>query len=261
VKLGDAKKFVAAYLVGEPVSHADLQDACDTLNRGDREYTQFLEEELGLPGEPYSLCEVFSERAAEFSEMTENERREEMLELVEHLTICRDCQAVYRELYMGVFASSVGWAGTKLRRLGEPLRLIVNWAGKLSESGLGPVALTPRRVVATHLGPTDVDRKEWEIRLDEESDVSLRLKIAGNEAGPNVGMNLELSGFGAKKLDGIGVQVEWYKRQGDLNVLKGTDHLHAFRIEPLVLEAGSWSIRLVSGGVVWEIPLILDREN
>ena len=177
MKTGDAKRIVASYLVGQQVSKDDLQDACDTLNLGDREYIAFLEEELGSPGEPGSLCEVFSDRVAEFGEMSDTEHDAEMPELATHLSECQKCQGIYREVYLSAFGVGAGWTGKQLRRLAEPIRLVMNWAGKLSQSGLGPIELTPAyprvgaQMGSLELGPGSADQKEWGIFLDEAAEL------------------------------------------------------------------------------------------
>lgn len=267
MKLGDAKRIVASYLVGQPVSRNDLQDACDTLNRGDREYINFLEEELGSPGEPDTLCEVFAERVAEFSEMSESERHAEMPELVTHLSACKDCQVVYREAYLSAFATSGRWAGKQLRRLAEPIHLALGWAGKLAQSGLGPIELTPAyprvgaQMGSLELGPGSADQKEWGICLDEAAELVLRLTITAGGPRGKAAVIFALEGRGADTIAASDVALEVYRVQGERRVLRVADRLAAYRVESLVLEAGSWAIRLAVRDNEWEIPLVLDSEN
>lgn len=269
----DARQIVASYLVGGVVSEADLQDACDSLNRGDPEYVGFLEEELALSANP-DLCAAFMERAAEFSELTERERRQEMPEFDIHLHSCEKCQALYRDVYTSVFSESVAWAGDQVRRLAEPIWLALAWTGKLSELGLGPLAVPTPNLESGGLemggavllggepagpGESEEGPKEWTILLDELEDITVRIRLAGLQNG-NVEMTFALEGAGsaaaAKEM-----RVELCKVVEERNDLGISGRLSAYRVHPLGLTPGRWLIRLLLRGATWEIPLLLEQET
>jgi hypothetical protein len=243
VKLDDAKKIMASYLTGDTVTNDDLVDACETLNRGDRGYIEFLEEEFGLPDATPDLCEVFADRVAEFGEMSEAERRAELPELAAHVEACAECQSMYREIYLSAFAAGVNWAGGQLRRLAEPIRLLVGWAGELSPFGLGPLEMAPGRSVARGmaLGPAAPVRKVCSLK---RSDVEVSFALSGP----------------ASNEEAAGMRVASYRLEGDKQVGYTSGPLSEFQAKGLILGRGSWLLRLTSAsGIGWEIPLVVNR--
>jgi hypothetical protein len=260
VKLDDAKKIMASYLTGDTVTNDDLVDACETLNRGDRGYIEFLEEEFGLPDATPDLCEVFADRVAEFGEMSEAERRAELPELAAHVEACAECQSMYREIYLSAFAAGVNWAGGQLRRLAEPIRLLVGWAGELSPFGLGPLEMAPGRSVARGmaLGPAAPVRKVWELHLDEKTGLVLRVQI-GSLKRSDVEVSFALSGPASNE-EAAGMRVASYRLEGDKQVGYTSGPLSEFQAKGLILGRGSWLLRLTSAsGIGWEIPLVVNR--
>jgi hypothetical protein len=89
----DARKIIAAYLAGRPVSGDQLAAASEAL-RSDSGHMRFLGEELG-GGDWVSGCDLFLSRAAEFCELTPVERERRMPELSQHVEGCPACREVF----------------------------------------------------------------------------------------------------------------------------------------------------------------------
>jgi hypothetical protein len=256
VKVSEAKKVVASYLTGGRIGRQELEDACDTLNRGEPRYVGFLREEMGLPLPITSLCDVVIDRAAEYGLMSPDARRTELPELGEHMATCAECKAFYREVYLSAFAAGMRRVGQGLRRLAEPIRLLMPESGGLRPVGLGPEDLAPAPAVGSLMGPravagesTDREQRTWSIPLDEDSGLAIELRMRSR--GDKVELNLALQGRSAETA-------------ADMTFECGGVHgrVRDFQVTTIKLSPGVSTLRLKVGDEVrWEIPLILDQEE
>jgi len=261
-----AKELASLFLTGggasrKKVTKEQLAETCASLNE-DPDYVAYLEEEFGVPA-PY-LCATFADRAAEYSTMSEATRRRELPELAAHLEVCTDCLDIYRDVYLSAFAAGIQRVQGELKVLGEPIRLVLNWAGNITEFGVGPAALL--RLADTSLGAMEAlpmaagettAEKAWDLLLDEARDLSLHLDIVPGKRARTVEVRFNLTGSGAAAESKM--ELTYQKEDG---TDKGNGPLLRHQTIPLILDCASWLLRLTStSGTTWEIPLVLNHEN
>src|SRR5262249_48196608 len=155
----------------------EVQSCWDAI-QADNDHVLYLLEQLGLA--QVASCDTFAERAAEFSEMTTEQREREAPELAAHAESCPRCQALLWELKP--FWVRAGGAAP----LAEPLTLALFPTGELSQRGLGPPGRVPE--VRARAASADVPRpgsstpegvrREWLLE-DPDSGCALRVVVRG----------------------------------------------------------------------------------
>ncbi len=275
MNLSDAKKTIAAYMVGDPVAREALEQALQIVRREDSEYAAFLERELDLGADWQSDCAVFLENLAEFSDMDDEERQEEMPELVAHLDVCRSCLMAYwkfRPLWSeGAEPAETGDAGGVVICLADHIRVRVGAAGQLSEHGTGPPserlvqmakAAGPldEAEVVNNVPPTGEAEKQWVLR-DDVSGCAFRLTLCGSGSG-EVSLRCEFEG---QPPEGIGLgDVHLEAREADSGRLREGRPLARLVGGQITLAPINWLIdlrlRLPGGSRRLRIPLALSSD-
>lgn len=255
----EAKNIIAAYLAGRPVSDEQLSEASEML-RSDSDYGRYLNEEIA-GGEWVSGCDLFLSRAAEFCELAPAERLRRMPELSGHVEQCPACREVFwriRPLWTSRATGEIKARASSLRRvLAEQIRIAASTAGRLIEQGLGPLAIEPRLVAATAapLGLDAMPAKQWELP-DDESGCVIRLLVAARAEDAAAAIVCSID-CGIQTGPPPPVRLEVREQATDALFLGG--RLADFETEPIVLPAGSWTLRLRmtddSGERIWEVPL------
>jgi len=274
MQIEDARRLIASYLTGRPVSGEALAAACE-MAKTDAEYIQYLKEELGLRSDWVSECDVFLSNLAEFGEMSSEERDTEMPGLMSHLAHCQSCRRAYWEVVpLWKPATAPGGGGPSVKRLAEGLVVVADTFGRVRQSGWGP---SPEEVVVAaaaaggepaaaglggpQVGPHGMGPRRWVFR-DEEGGCTIHLEVCGRESGGMaIGCRLEA----AEASPATSARLRLEVRQVDNNVLFVAGPLANFLAAPLFLPWGEWLIRLLAAGAadthVWEIPLSLEQEN
>ena len=258
----DARRIIAAYLAGRPVSGEQLSAASETL-RSDSGHMRFLDEELG-GGEWVSGCDLFLSRAAEFCELTAVEREHRMPELSRHVERCPACREVFwniRPLWTWRAADDIRARASSLRRvLGEQIRIAADAAGRLFELGLGPGAVGPRLVASTAAlpGADALSAKQWVLR-DDEGGFVIRLSVTARMEDHAAAVVCSFDS-GTRGIPPPPVRLEVRDQKTDALFLGG--RLADFETEPMLLSEGSWILRLRvaddAGERIWEVPLTIE---
>jgi hypothetical protein len=264
-----AKRIIADYLTGRCVTQEELKEAWQAL-QSDREYLDYLKNELGLGDDFMSDCVMFRARAAEFSDMSDIERRREMPEMATHLEMCRTCRRFLWTVQRPWRIVRGGEPARAVKRLSEFIGVVVGLRG-VREFGLGiPPIRQEVLAVAAGTGADDetsiesaeeevpgpeLEWKEWSFP-DEEAGCSIWCLISRLAEG-RVGVQLGIRSEEGLPTDNGAYRVEVREADREVSILKGL--LRDFAGRGFTLEAGSWLIRIIplaaTESVVWEIPL------
>lgn len=220
-------------------------------------------------------CEPFQLLMAEFSQLSEEDRARQMPELQAHLQECSDCRQSYwamTPLWRQVVEKTRQRGNLAYKVLAESLGLALTQAGRLLQTGIGPLAGHDQTVYVS-LGPGTEEalpitpdagattHKEW-VLTDEEARCSIRLTVNGWNA-EQAALSCELESDPQADVELASARIE-IMRVGDLSPLVSSP-LSYFRGEPIVLTAGSWLIKLqVMSGQrthLWEVPLMLSAAS
>ena len=264
----EARKIIAYYLSGyQRVNREELHQAREAI-KSDEPYLSNLREELGLLDDFVILCDVFAERAAEFCEMSEEERRDEMPDVAGHMNSCGSCRRLYWEIRPLWREQAVGAAGSLIRELGEHIRVAIDRAGWVREWGLGPPALQFMPGVTTLAGreeelpgiPGVQKRKEWLLQ-DEAADCDLKIVVEGQPGG-GARVFCSIQPGPSRKVSAEQTRIEVRNAQTGSLILAG--RLSDIEAEPINLPSGSWLMKLIAGSrhdsVTWNVPLELEAE-
>jgi hypothetical protein len=267
-----AKKIIASYLSGyRDVSREELRQACEAV-RSDRQYLDYLKDELGLSEDWTSECDVFIENAAEFCEMTGEERKREMPDMLAHLDRCPSCLRAYWDIEPLWISRAATAARAITRELGHRIRLVIDSAGRLRQQGLGPPALEYRPIAAALSGPPSYEaapdlptarataRKEWSLK-DDEAVCNLRIVLDGAATGgAALTCSIEYEAP-APRPDEARIEI----REASTSRLYLAGKLSDFESEPILLPTGSWQIIIQSSSHAetrsWRIPLEIEAES
>jgi hypothetical protein len=260
MNIAEARKIITLYLTGNDVAHEPLARACEVA-RSDEQYAKSLIEELGLHEDWTSECDVFRSHVAEFSEMSREERAQEMPTLVTHVEACLVCRRTYWHV-TSLWEAAVAIKGqikTTCKRLAEHIRLTVDKAGRLEERGCGPLPLTHAFFAAVLAAPTEeAEREEW-ILPDEDGQYAIHLVVCGLPSG-TVTVSYTLQGEHEAIPQARHIRLEVCKAGSDMPMASGP--LSTFQTQPIQLRQGSWVLRLQapspSGNRTWEIPLDIE---
>jgi hypothetical protein len=216
-------------------------------------------------------CEPFRLFLAEFSQFSKEDRARRMPELQAHLEGCPDCRQDYwavTPLWRQALEKTRQTGNSIYKTLSESLDLALTEAGRLLQTGIGPLAdldqvvyaslsSSAGEVVPLTLAGDATVHKEWAL-TDDEAQCSIRLTVSGRNA-EQVALCCEFESEPQAKVDPASARIE-VRRVGDEEPLV-SGPLSFFRGEPIVLDAGSWLIKLqVSSGqgdFIWEVPLTL----
>ncbi len=265
----EAKRIIASYLTGhQRVTREELNQACESI-KSDEVYLLYLRQELGLGDDWVILCDAFAERAAEFCEMSDEERRDEMPDLLEHLGTCGSCRGLYWEISPLWREQAAATARSFTRELSERIRLLIDKAGRMREQGLGPPPIYLPQVVPT-LSPSEEGlpelagaekRKEWSL-IDEAADCELKITIEG-QAGRGAKVSCWIQPGPSQRISAERTSIEVCDAATGSLLLAGK--LSDIEVEPIYLAPGSWLIHLLTegreGSFDWRIPLELSAEE
>lgn len=287
MSIEDARKIIAAYLSGyDPngyrfVSDDELQQALENIKL-DEDYYQYLMKELGMGIDWRNECEVFLSHLAEFSEMLGGERKHKMPDLLAHAEICRSCRDAY--WYMKpIWETRVIEELKKLcKRLSEPISLAVGEAGKLFNRGLNPLDKDEELVVAIAMGEKVVSsilgyengdtepklRKEWKFE-DEETNCIIHLVVSGRPAGEvEIEFWLECGISAGLQPEDLSIQLYKYENGSSIDRDFSSEFDSPFFDDSLsalpkrlILNKGSWLIRVQARNNTWELPLNIEVEG
>jgi hypothetical protein len=264
-----ARRTVAAYLTGVPVSQTALRQAWEVAGR-DAGFREVLEEELALGADWSSDCEVFRANLAEFAELDSGQRQQEMPELVFHLNECPACRKAYSEtvpLWSAAEATvQSGGDALWLRRLAEAIALGIGEGGVLRKGASGPLPVDYAPVTAA-AGPAallpradeaPVQQQDWFLD-DEQAGWSIRLSAQGLPSG-QLGLTVTMLSLAGQQPFPEYARVEI--RELATGAVFFSDRLEQAGSERITLKPGQWLI-VVQGRFAeferrWDIPLKLE---
>jgi hypothetical protein len=253
----DARKNLVEYLTGRRVGRAELNEACQEL-QADPEYARAVERALGLGASP-PLCDLFRARVAEFVELPQSAKLQEMPELAAHYRQCAEC----RDLYWRVKPTWTESLRGAVHTLVEPIWLAMGSAGELLQEGFGPAALGRSPIFASAAEPDSPgsNRQEWLFELAGKSDRRISLS-ATSKLPRQVRIVLEVPASGGDWASSARLAVV-RPESPESPLVSG--RLAFFLGRPILLDAGLWEIQLVSsaedGAATWVLPITLSPAN
>lgn len=259
---------MAAYLAGRPISDADLTAAHAALEQ-DAEYSRFLREELDPPAAAASLCDGFSERAAEFSELSSTNQAVEFPALAAHVAECEACRWLLQRLHtfqQEPAAPAPTSRQPARRRANTPLHLAVDRGGniRLAKPAAG-FTETFESIPATGLlGAVDSlqrpgstfagQRRVWTI-FDSDRGLEVDFTISSFESEFELLIRLRPD---------QGSSRDWRLEVTDFDRMSplAAGAADQFRSSPILLPAGLWLVVLQHGvgddAEEWEVPLRIE---
>ena len=263
-----SKKTIARYLVGNSVSRDDLASACKSASK-DAGYLAHLGETLGLHRRWVSDCDRVRGQLAELTEMTADERQDEVPELDQHLRECLSCRHLYwtvAPVWEAAARSGPAAGGhTNAKALAQSLRLFAR-AGMLRDTGTGP----PPKMAAGAEGTlllldddveeTAAPEQTWTL-VDDDAQCRIRIVLTGSKSGsPTLSVELDCDTDSAVDLRQARFEIRSMDTDTPLRAGPLTD-LEQF---PVQLPFGRWSVRLraqgPAGPYTWDIPLTLEGD-
>jgi len=264
----EARKIIAAYLVGDPVPDADLELALQ-LTAADKPFAQHVRQEHGDHGDWVTDCDVFQSRLDEFAEAGPEEQARRFPSLLKHYRGCRACYDAYWQV-MPIWTedgsdSEMSQGQGRERSLSGSIVLSISPGGAVIHDGIG----VPPQVRAelyraagpdsAESPPRDVDRRQW-VLDDADAGIVIRLQVSGTPSGEGT-VEITVTAEPDSPVKPARMQLRVSDR------ISGAVHLAAslstFQREPLVLPPGSWTLRLESetakGVYSWEVSLILEQ--
>ena len=267
MEISQAKITMAAYLAGRPITDGELAAAHEAL-RSDPEYCEFLRDELSPTTAEPCLCEVFAERAAEFSELSPAVQTREFPALAAHVAECEACQWLLQQLHTFQEEPSMSTplsqsAHQPARRRASALHLAADRSGRIRlatpaagfretfeevpATGLLGGAGLLQRPGSAFAGP----RRVWTV-FDSDRGLEVDFTIAGLERDFELLIRLRPD---------RGSSRDWRLEITDLDRLscQAAGPADQFRSSPIVLPPGNWLVVLQHGAASeaeeWEVPL------
>lgn len=264
----DARKIIAAYLVGDPVPGADLALALK-FSRSDAAFAQHIRREQGDHCEWITTCDVFESRLDEFAEAGPEEQARRFPSLMRHYRECPACYDAYWQV-MPIWAEDrkdppSPTTRRRERSLSGSIVMSIGPGGAVTHDGIGipPQTRTELYRAAGATTPDgasrDTDRRQW-VLDDADAGIVVRLQVSGTAEGEGT-IEIFVSAEPDSPVKPERMQLRVIDRA--TGALHQAASLSTFQREPLILPPGAWTLRLESetpGELYsWEVSLILER--
>jgi hypothetical protein len=275
MNVSEAKRIIAAYLVGENVSAQMLAEAWAVVGGADGHDARFVRG-LGYPSSEVNLCARVRANLDDYCELSAVGRSHEAPELENHLRTCEKCRRALRVVRsLDVWRPvTEGGRSPCARVLSECIRVAIDLSRRLTDIGWGPPpmlhvatagalekpsTLPPLAPGPERPGAPSASVLQWALPDDETGFILHLCLRAVQSDGVEVACYVE-----APTRVANAVERRWQIAISEAGSgrLCAAGALTDFADEPLVVPAGHWLVRLsdsstADAGQEWEIPLEL----
>lgn len=262
-----AIKNLSSFLIGKIIDIKKLNYSIRLLEEKAPLALKRLKEELGVDNQMWSdetsSCEIFGKNAAEFSEMTESERIEEMPMMAEHLLHCKACSLFFDELINLSSPDKDDHATEAKSHLSKEAHIVKIVLKKFKKAmaiiGKGYDEIIPDQKISFAMGHQDTVYEKFYTILNvkiEELRCKLRLSVHALYDEECVALIMELVPAN------IADQIRFELVQIDgIEAIYGTiSELFNNPDEPLTMGPGNWELKIFYRNFSKTISLLLEIE-